>query len=215
MCILRGEPGEVSAATVGLRGTWRLPSASCGSMPRVRWLLDGGRLSRKAEFHTFWPGSGRVVTQTDVPGRWWWSAGNRSGVSSRSRGHMPLFRLWCLGWGWLLASMWSGRPQLGSMCSLLMLEGAPRGPCRCAEAGSMKCPTGVTVWWETSERWQAWQACVQVRQSFCMPGHMKRCATSFTVAFVPWCDRSWTDWNTWSHKGARIYGRGLPADVSR
>jgi hypothetical protein len=24
-------------------------------------------------------------------------------------------------------------------------------------------------------------------------GHMKRCATSFTVALVPGCDRSWTD----------------------
>jgi hypothetical protein len=30
-----------------------------------------------------------------------------------------------------------------------------------------------------------WQACSQVRQSFCMPGHTKHCATSFAVALVP------------------------------
>jgi hypothetical protein len=38
---------------------------------------------------------------------------------------------------------------------------------------------------------------------------------SFAVAFVPGCDRSWMDWNTWSRKGAGTYGRGFPADVSQ
>jgi hypothetical protein len=40
----------------------------------------------------------------------------------------------------------------------------------------------------------------QVWQSFCMPGHMKCCGTSLAVALVPGCDRSWTDWNTFTLK---------------
>jgi hypothetical protein len=48
-----------------------------------------------------------------------------------------------------------------------------------------------------------------------MPGHTKRCATNFAVALVPACDRSWTDWNTWSRKEAGTYGRGFPADMSQ
>jgi hypothetical protein len=62
-----------------------------------------------------------------------------------------------------------------------MLEEVQRGICGC---GGVKSPCGVTVWWETLEHWQAWQARAQVRQSFCMPGHMKCCAISFTVALV-------------------------------
>jgi hypothetical protein len=34
------------------------------------------------------------------------------------------------------------------------------------------------------ERWQDWQARAQVRQSFRMPDHTKRCAISFTFALV-------------------------------
>jgi hypothetical protein len=60
-------------------------------------------------------------------------------------------------------------------------------------AGSVKSPTGVTVWWETLERWQDWQARAHVRQSFWTPGHAKRCATSFADDLVPGSDRSWTD----------------------
>jgi hypothetical protein len=56
-------------------------------------------------------------------------------------------------------------------------------------AGSVKYPTGVTVWREILERWQTWQARDQVRQSFYTPGHTKRCATSFAVDLVPGCDR--------------------------
>jgi hypothetical protein len=89
------------------------------------------------------------------------------------------------------------------------------GMCSKRAAGSVKSPTGVTVWRETSELWQAWLSRAQVRQSFCTPGHTKRCATSLAVASVPGCDRSWTDWNTWSRKGAGTYGRGFPADVSQ
>jgi hypothetical protein len=48
----------------------------------------------------------------------------------------------------------------------------------------LKSPTGVTVWRETLERWQAWKTRAQVRQSFCKPGHTKRCATNFAVALV-------------------------------
>jgi hypothetical protein len=94
-----------------------------------------------------------------------------------------------------------------------------RGPtrsmwtCRKRVGGDVKSPSGVIVWRETLERWQAWQVCTQVRQSFCMPGNTKRCATSFAVALVPGCDRSWTDWNTCSRNGDRMYGRGFPADV--
>jgi hypothetical protein len=60
-------------------------------------------------------------------------------------------------------------------------------------AGSVKSPTGVTVWREILERLQAWQARAQVRQSFCTPGHTKHCATSFAVDFVPVCNKSWAD----------------------
>jgi hypothetical protein len=88
---------------------------------------------------------------------------------------------------------------------------------RCVKraAGSVKSPTGVTVWRETLERWQAWPACAHVRQSFWTPGHAKRCVTSFADDLVPRCDRSWTDWNTWRRKGAGTYGRGFPVDVSQ
>jgi hypothetical protein len=48
------------------------------------------------------------------------------------------------------------------------------------------------------EHWQDWQARSQVQQSFCTPGHTKRCATSFTVALVPGCEILSTDWKTWS-----------------
>jgi hypothetical protein len=48
-----------------------------------------------------------------------------------------------------------------------------------------------------------------------LAGHTKRCATNFAVALVPGCDRSWTDWNTCSHKEAGMYGQGSPADVSQ
>jgi hypothetical protein len=82
-------------------------------------------------------------------------------------------------------------------------------------AGSVKSPTEVTVWRETLERWQAWQTRAQVRHSFCMPGHTKRCATNFAFALVPGCDSSWTDWNTWSRKEVGTYGRGFPVDVSQ
>jgi hypothetical protein len=87
--------------------------------------------------------------------------------------------------------------------------------CRNRAAGGVKSPRAVTVWRETLERWQYWQALAQLRQSFCTPGHTKRCATNFAVALVPGCDRSWTDWNTWSRRGAGIYGRGLPARCVR
>jgi hypothetical protein len=40
-------------------------------------------------------------------------------------------------------------------------------------------------------------------------------ATSFAVALVPGCDRSWTHWNTWSRRGAGTYGRDLPAEISQ
>jgi hypothetical protein len=36
--------------------------------------------------------------------------------------------------------------------------------------------------------------------------YTKCCATSFAVALVSGYDRSWTDWNTWSHRGAGSYG---------
>jgi hypothetical protein len=68
---------------------------------------------------------------------------------------------------------------------------------------------------EILERWQGWQACVQVRQSFCTPGHTNCCATSVAVALVPGCDRSWTDWNTCSRKGAGTCGRDPPVDGDR
>jgi hypothetical protein len=55
-------------------------------------------------------------------------------------------------------------------------------------AGSVKSLTGVTVWRESLERWQAWQARAQERQSFCTPGHTKRRANSLAVVFVPGCD---------------------------
>jgi hypothetical protein len=42
--------------------------------------------------------------------------------------------------------------------------------CRKRAAGRVKSLTGVTVRRETVERWQAWQAHAQVRQSFCRPG---------------------------------------------
>jgi hypothetical protein len=90
-----------------------------------------------------------------------------------------------------------------------------RGPTRSMWTCRKRTGSGVTVWRETLERWHAWQARVQVRQSFCMPGNTKRCATSFTVALVPGCDRSWTGRNTCSRNGAGMYGRGFPADVSQ
>jgi hypothetical protein len=43
----------------------------------------------------------------------------------------------------------------------------------------------------------------------------KHCATSFTVALMPGCDRSWTDWNNWSCRGTGTDGQDLPADVSQ
>jgi hypothetical protein len=76
-------------------------SASCTMAAfSVRWkrstspvAADGGRLSRKVEFRTIWPGNGRVVTQTEIPGRWWWFEGNRSGISFQSVGRLPRWRL--------------------------------------------------------------------------------------------------------------------------
>jgi hypothetical protein len=47
--------------------------------------------------------------------------------------------------------------------------------CKKRAAGSVRSPTGVAVWWETLEHWQARQARAQVRQSFCMPGHTTLC----------------------------------------
>jgi hypothetical protein len=44
------------------------------------------------------------------------------------------------------------------------------------------------VWRETLERWQDWQVCAQVWQSFCTPDHTKHWATSFAVALVAGCD---------------------------
>jgi hypothetical protein len=87
--------------------------------------------------------------------------------------------------------------------------------CRKWAAGGVKSPTGETVWWETLNRWQDWQARAQVWQSFCTSGHTKRCATSFAVALVSGCDRSWTDRNTWSRREAGTCGLDLPAEVSQ
>jgi hypothetical protein len=66
--------------------------------------------------------------------------------------------------------------------------------CRKRAAGGVKSPNRVTVWRETLERFQDWQGRAQVRQSFCTPGHTKRCETSFAAALVPECDKLWTDW---------------------
>jgi hypothetical protein len=66
-----------------------------------------------------------------------------------------------------------------------------RGPtksmwkCGKRAGGGVKSSMEVTVWRETLERWHAWQALAQVRQSFSLLGHIKRCATSFAVALVP------------------------------
>jgi hypothetical protein len=46
-----------------------------------------------------------------------------------------------------------------------------------------------------------------VRQSFCMPGHTKRYATSLAVSLVPGCDISWS-WNVWP----RFSGRCVAVD---
>jgi hypothetical protein len=73
-------------------------------------------------------------------------------------------------------------------------------------AGGVKLPNGVTAWHETLERWEDWQAHAQVQQSFCTPGQTKHCATSFAIALVLGCDRSWMDWNTSSRRGAGMYG---------
>jgi hypothetical protein len=66
-------------------------------------------------------------------------------------------------------------------------------------AGSVKCPTGVTVWSHWSNcvagdfgALAGWHARAHVRQSFWTPGQAKRCATSFADDLVPGCDRSWT-----------------------
>jgi hypothetical protein len=87
--------------------------------------------------------------------------------------------------------------------------------CRKRAAGSLKSPNVVTAWRETLVRWQDLQGRSQVRQSFCTPGHIKRCATSFTVALVPTCNRWRTAWNTWSGRWAGTYGPDLPAEVSQ
>jgi hypothetical protein len=65
------------------------------------------------------------------------------------------------------------------------------------------------------DRWQDWQVGAQVRQFFCTPGHTKLCATSFAVALVRGCDRSWMDWNAWSRSEIGTYGRDLLAEISQ
>jgi hypothetical protein len=80
-------------------------------------------------------------------------------------------------------------------------------------ASSVKSPNGVTVCWETLERWYDWQAHAQLQQSDCTPGHTKHSATIFTVAFEPGGDRSRLNWNTWSRRGPGTYGRGLLVEV--
>jgi hypothetical protein len=52
----------------------------------------------------------------------------------------------------------------------------------------VKSANGVTIWRETLERWQDWQARAQVWQSFCTPGQTKHCETSFAIVLVPGCD---------------------------
>jgi hypothetical protein len=85
--------------------------------------------------------------------------------------------------------------------------------CRKRAASSVKSRNGVTAWRETLECWQDWQARAQVRQSFYMPGHTKRCVISFAGALVPGCDRSRMDWNSWSHRRVATCGQDLLADM--
>jgi hypothetical protein len=125
---------------------------------------------------------------------------------------VPWCRLWYPGSGPLVASEWNVRLQWDSMCSPLTRKGPTRSmwTWRIRSADGVKLPNGVTVWRETFKRWQDWLACAQVWQCFCTPDHTERCATSFAVALVPGYDRSWTDWNTWSRRGAGTYSRDLP-----
>jgi hypothetical protein len=67
-------------------------SAFAGSVPRVRLLQDGGRLPGKVEYHTIWAGCGRVVTQTDVPGRWYGLRAAETGYSAGQEGACLGFR---------------------------------------------------------------------------------------------------------------------------
>jgi hypothetical protein len=87
--------------------------------------------------------------------------------------------------------------------------------CRKRVAGTVNSPNEVTVCRETLERWYGWQAHAQLQQSDCTPGHTKRSATIFAVAFEPGGNRSRTDWNTWSRRGPGTYGRGLLVEVSQ
>jgi hypothetical protein len=52
-------------------------------------------------------------------------------------------------------------------------------------------------------------------KSFYTPGHTKRCATSYAVALVPGCHRSWMDRYTWSCRGVGTYGRDIVVDGDR
>jgi hypothetical protein len=92
--------------------------------------------------------------------------------------------------------------------------------CKKRAAGSVKSPTGVTVWRETLERWQAWQARAQVRQSFCMSGHTKRCATSLAVALGPGCEQLVDGLEHFESKGSldlrpKIPGKCVAVDGDR
>jgi hypothetical protein len=127
------EQGEAPLSTVGLCGTWWLPSKSGASTPQVCSPQGGGWLFVRTECHTAWLGVGRTGIQTDVTGWYWWSAGNWSRISSWLVERMPWCWLWCPGWGWVLASVWNSRLQWDSMCNPLTMEGAPQVLCGHAE----------------------------------------------------------------------------------
>jgi hypothetical protein len=112
---------------------WRMMAflESGGSVPRVHWLQYDRRFSGKVQFHTIWPWSGRILIQTVVPGGDDRQA-TETGYPVGQKGACHGFG--CdSGMGMLLASVWSGRLQSGSMCSLVTLEEVLRGICVCVK----------------------------------------------------------------------------------
>jgi hypothetical protein len=121
---------------------------------------------------------------------------------------------------WVLAVL-SGMEMIGQLAAVRQYPSdVGRGPTSpmCKRRKTVCQQHEVTRWnncWqETSEHWQAWQARVQLWQS-CAPRITNCCTTSLAVALVAGSDRSWTDRNTWNCRGAGLYSRGFPADVSQ